>query len=480
VWALPITTLRAGPPAFDVSVSVTVPSEWDSVPVSHAHSHDGRPPASHRASRLVNAILVPCGVVTLAGLILLWPGRPEVNPDFAIGPADRSYAEVLSITLQRCSDDPSAASVHDGEAAFDTSRQPCGVANVHITSGRGAGTTVAVALPRGPGMPSLAVGDEAILTYYADAPENVIQFAVIDHQRGRPMLYILALSALAIVAFGRWRGLSSLAGLGVCFAGLLLFIIPGILSGHPPLLVAIVGSAAIMFAVLYLTHGFNVHTSVAVLGTVASLIITGVVGVLFTAATKLTGFGTEETMYLSILHQQVDMRGLLLAGFIIGTLGVLDDVTVTQAVTVAELARTAASRGELYHAATRVGRAHVASAVNTIVLAYAGASLPLLLLVAAGGRDVSDLLTSQFLAQEIVRSVVATLGLVAAVPVTTALATLVADLHNREKAAADGADLAVDAAPNRANPLLPGTTTPPGFRGARAAWAPEPDIADPP
>ena len=138
---------------------------------------------------------------------------------------------------------------------------------------------------------------------------------------------------------------------------------------------------------------------------------------------------TEESLYLSILQGNVDMRGLLLAGIIIGALGVLDDVTITQASTVAELSQSPTSRLELYRAATRIGRAHVASAVNTIVLAYAGASLPLLLLVAAGGRDVSDLLTSEFLAQEIVRSAVGTIGLVAAVPITTALAALVADIH---------------------------------------------------
>src|SRR4029453_1882430 len=139
--------------------------------------------------------------------------------------------------------------------------------------------------------------------------------------------------------------------------------------------------------------------------------------------------------YLSILNQSVDMRGLLLAGIIIGALGVLDDVTVTQASTVAELAPTATSRMELYRAATRIGRAHVASAVNTIVLAYAGASLPLLLLLTAGGQDVSDLLTSEFLAQEIVRSGVRTLGLVAAVQITPCLAALVADLRAPSDAA---------------------------------------------
>ncbi len=144
----------------------------------------------------------------------------------------------------------------------------------------------------------------------------------------------------------------------------------------------------------------------------------------------MTGFGNEETLYLSIMQQDVDMRGILLAGIIIGALGVLDDLTVTQATTVAELAQSPMSRLDLYRSATRVGRAHVASAVNTIVLAYAGASLPLLLLVAAGGQAIGEVVTSQFIAQEIVRSAVGTIGLVAAVPITTALAALVADPHN--------------------------------------------------
>jgi uncharacterized membrane protein len=243
------------------------------------------------------------------------------------------------------------------------------------------------------------------------------------------MLFMLAFCAAVIVAFGRWRGLTAIIGLGVSFALLLLFVIPAILDGEPPLLVAIVGSSAIMFAVLYLTHGVNVHTSVAILGTLASLVVTGLLGAAFTAMTKLTGFGSEETLYLSMAQGNVDMRGLLLAGIIIGALGVLDDVTVTQATTVAELAQSPTSRRELYRSATRVGRAHVASAVNTIVLAYAGASLPLLLLVVAGGRGVSELLTSQYLALEIVRSAVGTIGLVAAVPITTALAALVADIR---------------------------------------------------
>jgi uncharacterized membrane protein len=387
-------------------------------PRPHRHTDPGDLPVSLRTRRTVNYILIPFAVLTAVALILLWPGRPE-TPAPTAGGEERAYGDVLTITEQACP---------TGQGTAPPGNQACGNAVVRVTSGAGSGQSVTVSLPRGPGAPTLSVGDKVVLAYLPDAPP-ASRYAVIDHQRGRPMALMLALCALVIIAFGRLRGFTALIGLAVSFAALLLFVIPAILNGEPPLLVAIVGSAATMFAVLYLTHGVNVHTSVAVLGTLAALVLTGLLGAAFTAATALSGFGTEESLYLSIMQRDVDMRGLLLAGIIIGALGVLDDVTVTQASTVAELAPTASSRLGLYRAATRVGRAHVASAVNTIVLAYAGASLPLLLLVVAGGRGVSDLLTSQFLAQEIVRAVVGTIGLVAAVPITTALASLVADLH---------------------------------------------------
>ncbi|HEX6871689.1 MAG TPA: YibE/F family protein [Micromonosporaceae bacterium] len=394
----------------------------------HGLGHSHEPPAgsvSARTRRIVLAILVPAALATLAGVFLLWPSAmpdPPAEPEGV-----RAYGEVLAVQAQQCPADPRQPAAEPDPSLL------CGTASVRITDGPGKQTTVTVDLPRGPGAPQLRPGDEVILNHQADAPAGLNQYAVTDHQRGRPMVFMLALAAAIVVAFGRWRGLTALLGLGVSFAVLLWFIIPAILGGEPPLLVAIVGSAAIMFAVLYLTHGINVHTSVAVLGTLLSLVLTGVLGALFTAAMKLTGFGSEESLYLAMLQQDVDVRGLLLAGIIIGALGVLDDVTVTQSSTVAELARSATSRLDLYRSATRIGRAHVASAVNTIVLAYAGSSLSLLLLVAAGGRAVSDLLTSPFLAQEILRSAIGTMGLVAAVPITTGLASLVADLGGRRR-----------------------------------------------
>lgn len=389
---------------------------------NHSHDHGKPPPVSARTRRIVMAILIPAILATAAGMFLLWPGAVDRVTGQPAG-YERAYGDVVLVTTTAC---PTANT-------GSTSNQPCGEANVRVNSGPGSGKTVTVPLPRGPGAPTVAEGDQVVLAFIADAPEGSDAYSIMDHQRGQPMLYMLAMCGAIIIVFGRWRGLTAIIGLGVSFGVLLYFVIPGILNGESPLTVAIVGSAAIMFAVLYLTHGINVHTSVAILGTLAALVITGLLGAAFTATTKLTGFGSEETMYLSVMQGNVDMRGLLLAGIIIGALGVLDDLTVSQAATVAELSTTARSRLDVYRAATRVGRAHVASAVNTIVLAYAGTSLPLLLIVAAGGSDISDLLTSQFLAQEIVRSAVGTIGLVAAVPITTALATLVADIRPRRR-----------------------------------------------
>jgi uncharacterized membrane protein len=296
-----------------------------------------------------------------------------------------------------------------------------------VTTGQNAGTLVNVDIPNGPGAPVIRAGDRVVVMYTPDTFAG-LQYQIVDHERGRQMWLLVVAAALAVIAFGRWRGLASLAGLAVTFTILLVFIVPAILDGRPALAVAVVGSAAIMLVVLYVTHGISVSTSVAVLGTLVSLTLTGLLAAATTLALHLTGVASEEASFVTLTYRDVDMQGLLLAGILIGALGVLDDVAVTQAVTVSELAAADPSLGrlQLYRAGARVGRAHIASVVNTIVLAYAGASLPLLLLLAGSQTPVGELLTGPMLAEEIVRSVVGTIGLLAAVPITTALAALAA------------------------------------------------------
>ncbi|MFD6261594.1 YibE/F family protein [Micromonospora chalcea] len=381
------------------------------------------PPTPPGVRRLLVAVVVPLFALTVIAALVLWP-RQDREP---VGGADvpRYHGTVTRVVTEPCPPTPEAPEGAGG---------PCGTATVTAEQGPDAGRQVETPLPAGPGAPRVEVGDKIVLVELIDpADPSVKSYNIAEHQRGTPLIWLLVLFAAAIVAFGRWRGLAALGGLVASFAILLGFVLPGIGGGQPPLLVAIVGAALIMFVVLYLTHGVTAQTSVAVLGTLGSLVITGVLGLLATSATHLTGFGSEDATTLSMFRADVDLHGLLLAGIIIGSLGVLDDVTVTQAATVTELAHAnpGLSRRQLYRAATRVGRAHIASTVNTIVLAYAGASLPLLLLLVADSRPVSQILTSEFLAQEIVRSAVATLGLIAAVPLTTALAAVVTTAGRR-------------------------------------------------
>jgi uncharacterized membrane protein len=337
----------------------------------------------------------------------LWPGKAVNAP--ASSPASVT-GDVVSVTQEACAPGIPASG-------------PCGTAAVQLTSGVHQGKEITTALPSGPGSPTVKPGDHVVLTPNGADP-NGSSYAIVDHDRGSQLWLILIVFAAAVVGFGRWRGLSALGGLAVTFLMLLTFIIPSIAQGHQPLLVAIVGCSAVMLIALYLTHGPSTATSMAVLGTLASLALTGVLATLCTGALKLTGVATEETAFLTVQYHNVNMQGLLLAGIIIGALGALPDMTVTQAYTVTELAAANPQQGflQLYQSASRVGRVHIASVINTIVLAYAGASLPLLLLLTNASGSWSTVITGQQLTEEIVRSVVGTLGLIAAAPITTALA----------------------------------------------------------
>jgi uncharacterized membrane protein len=386
----------------------------------HVHTPADSPsPAPPRVRKILAATVIPLFAVTVVATAILWPRDtpPAAQADDEVARHNGTVTQVVEETCPPASEVPSA--VPQG---------PCGTVTVKVDDGPDKGKDVTAPIPAGPGAPEVGVGDDVVLVVLSDPDDPTVStYNIADHQRGQPLAWLVVLFAAAIVGFGRWRGLAALGGLAASFAILLIFVLPAIRAGESPLLVAVVGAALIMFVVLYLTHGINAQTSVAVLGTLASLVLTGVLGAVATAVTHLTGYGDENATTLSFVQSGVDLHGLLLAGIIIGSLGVLDDVTVTQAATVTELARANPSLGrlELYRAATRVGRAHIASTVNTIVLAYAGASLPVLLLIVAAGRAVTDTLTSEFLAQEIVRSVVATMGLIAAVPITTALAAVV-------------------------------------------------------
>jgi uncharacterized membrane protein len=307
---------------------------------------------------------------------------------------------------------------------------------IRMTDGPRAGRDLVQVVPREPGTPRFTAGDRVVLGWSGGDPDDPSSYQVVDFQRSAPLAWLAVAFALAVIVLGTWRGLAALAALVVSFAVLLLFVLPAILDGRNPLAVAVVGAGVIMFAVLYLTHGPSARTSTAVLGTLVSLALIAVLGTAFSAAARLTGLDDQTQTLITSLGTGVDARGLLLAGMVIGALGVLDDVTVTQTSAVWELRRANPALGAagLFRAAMRIGRDHVASAVNTLVLAYAGASLPLLLLFSLSGRSLAEVATSEDVAIEIVRTLVGSIGLVASVPVTTAVAALVA---RHEEPAAD-------------------------------------------
>ena len=377
------------------------------------HGHGPAAPAGRRVRVLLAVLLVPCALAALVGLVVLHP---------AGGPAPAAGTALLQpVRGQVTAVEAADCSPGDGQGR-------CAALVVAMTDGPRAGRDLVQLVPIEPGTPRFTVGDPVVLGWSGGNPDDPGSYQVVDFQRGGSLAWLAAMFAAAVLILGRWRGLAALAALAVSFGVLLLFVLPAILDGRSPLAVAVVGAGVIMFAVLYLTHGLSARTSTAVLGTLVSLALIGLLGAVFSAASRLTGLDDQTTALVASLGTGVDARGLVLAGMVIGALGVLDDVTVTQTSAVWELRRANPQlhARALFRAAMRIGRDHVASAVNTLVLAYAGASLPLLLLFSLSGRSLGDVATSEDVATEIVRTLVGSIGLVASVPVTTAVAALVA------------------------------------------------------
>lgn len=390
----------------------------DSVTHSHAIPNDAVP-------RAALWVLVPAAALTILGMVLLWPsGVADAEAVEAYGTEVDGH--VLSVHETECDE-------ADAELNEQLQATVCGDVVVRLLSGEQEGEEIVVDIPSGPGAPVVAAGDDVILIYTPDSVSGQ-QYHLIDHDRSSALWALAIAFALAVIAFGRWKGLRSLVSLGITFAIVLLFMVPAVLDGSAPILVAVVGSAAIMLVSLYLGHGWNRTTTVALFGTLASLIATVLIAEAAVNLTKLNGVLDENTTNLA-LQYPIDMSGLLLAGILIGALGVIDDVTVSQAATVDEVAKANPKWGvaRLFKSGMRVGRDHITSVVNTLVLAYAGASLPLLVLISAANRPLEQILTSQTIATEIVRSVAGTLGLIAAVPITTWLAATLARRQPKPK-----------------------------------------------
>lgn len=405
---------RPAPPEPDPEARKPEVDEPIAVGHGHGHGHGPATPASRQVRLLLAALLIPFALAALTGLVALFPtGDTPAVASAGLTPVDGTVTAAQSA--------PCSA----GDTGGD---EQCLALTVQLGEGPAEGSDIRTTVPLEPSTPRFAVGDDVVLAYNGGEPLSGQSYQVVDFQRGVPLVLLAGVFVLAVLALGRWKGLAALSSLGVSVGVLIAFVLPAIVRGENPLLVGVTAAGVIMFAALYLTHGFSARTSTAVLGTMVSLGLIGALSALFSAFAALTGLDEETATLVGVLGREIDTRGLLLAGIVIGALGVLDDVTVTQTSAVWELraANPALGWRPLYAAALRIGRDHVASAVNTLVLAYAGAALPLLLYSSVSGVGAADILGSQAIAQEIVRTLVGSIGLVAAVPVTTALAALVA------------------------------------------------------
>ncbi|WP_411757766.1 YibE/F family protein [Streptomyces venezuelae] len=399
----------------------------------HSHSHGPAAPVSRHLRKVIAAVLIPFATAVLVGLVALWPGGAPAHERTGVG-FDRQTEQgtVVSVEQVDCKDVNAAqvpptgdTSTPQGREAVNAQQGQCEKATIEVTSGPEKGRTFTeIVQPDAPRQ--LHEGQGVVVAYAPDAPRD-LQYSVTDVNRKLPMALLAGIFAVAVVLVGRMKGLMALVALVASFLVLTFFILPAILEGSNPLVVAVVGSSAIMLIALYLCHGLSARTSVAVLGTLISLLLIGLLGSLFIGWASLTGNTDDNTGLIHGLYPDIDMSGLLLAGIIIGSLGVLDDVTVTQTSAVWELHQADPHMGPraLYRAGIRIGRDHIASVVNTLVLAYAGAALPLLLLFSIAQSSMGTVANSELVAVEIVRTLVGSIGLVASVPLTTVLAALV-------------------------------------------------------
>jgi uncharacterized membrane protein len=407
--------------------------------VPHAHSHLPVDEHSRPASRLVRvllaAVLIPSALVVVAAALYLRMGAAQVSFPAGLGPQTNLVkATIVDRHVNTCppSTDPQTGLPLPQIAnAPDASNTQCLTVRVHLTSGPHRGQTISFDTVSTPVVPFPHSGG-VLLSYDPKAIDG--NYTLSDIQRGRPLTLLFVIFAALVALVARWTGVRALLGLAASGVAIVAFVLPALLAGHSALLVSLVGSAAVLFLVLYLAYGINVQTSIALLGTLLSLLLCGLLAQLFVIGSSLNGLGSDEADLLaSTVH--IDLRGLLLAGVVIGALGALLDMTVTQASAVWQLhqANPAAPSRQLYTSAMRIGRDHVGAAATTLVLAYSGAALPLLVLYQLAHADFQDVVTNEIVGSEVVRTLVGSIGLVASVPLTTALAVLAVR--------ADGTDL---------------------------------------
>jgi len=361
------------------------------------------------------AVFIACGA---------WLGYRLAAPVLPSGPGSGlAMARVVEV-------------IEDGTTDLGAGPQPYQVFRVELLSGDYAGSrfTVDYGLRQArPGSPAVKAGDRVMVTA-APSPDGEVQVYFADFVRTGALGWLAGVFAVLIVLVSRGKGLRALAGMALSLVLILGFILPQILAGADPVLVSIVGSFALLTATFYLIHGWTLKSHTAVVATLGALLITGGLASVSVLGARLSGFGSEEALFLvQLAGRDLNVRGLLLGGILVGALGVLDDLTINQVSAVFELRRANPELGlaSLYHRAMVIGQDHIAATVNTLLLAYVGASLPLLLLFSLFQEPALAVVNREIIAEEIVRTLVGSIGLITAVPLATLLASAVAAHRHR-------------------------------------------------
>jgi uncharacterized membrane protein len=421
----------------------------------HFHAEPGasaRLRAPHRVAIALGVAIGACLLAAGIGMAVLWPPHAHVAgaPGY-VASTPTVNATVITTNTYACAP---GGTLPGGSPSLPVR---CETSQVQLTSGPNSGDLVSVDTDTGAGSAVLHTGDHVVLA--VSTGPNGLVYEFFDYQRHTSLLVLSLLFAVVVVAVARWRGVGAIAGLFITWAVLSRFTFPALLEGRDAVAVALVTSAVVICVVLFVAHGINGRTSTAALGTLVSLALVGGLGAAAVHFTHLTGLGSEDVAYLKVAATRIRLDGLLLAGMVIGSLGVLNDVTVTQASAAWEIHAANPDQGALavYRAGMRVGRDHIASTIYTLILAYAGAALPLLLLFDLGGRGFTSVVGSETIAEEVVRTLVGSLGLVASVPLTTGLAAFVATAGARKGREGQPAGHAHDGAGEGTAAGAPGT-----------------------
>ena len=388
-------------------------------PHSHGHPGPGDPPPAPLPARVRRTLLVVVVAVLLtaaAGIAATWP-RDVPSADTGYVGAQSVRGEVSSTTMRTCRGEIAEERLPDGTLPQTVE---CPDATIALDDGGSTTVPVPAAVVHG----GLARGDRVVLTRYPGEDGGAATYAWEDVDRRVPLAIAVAVFVLLTVAVGRRRGLAALVGLGLGGAAIAYHVLPALLAQEDAVVVGLSSATAVMGVVLYLTHGISARTTVAFLGTVAGLLLTAAVAVLAVDAAHLQGLDDESSYTVTVLTGAIDLRGVVLAGTLVAALGLLNDVTITQAAAVWELRAADPSAGfrTLFAAGMRVGRDHLASTVYTVAFAYAGAALPTLLLVRLYSQPLGQLVTGSAIATELVRTAVGGAALALTVPATTALA----------------------------------------------------------